>query len=198
MNPAARNLCDGGRSRDVTDRAPAATVAAGGAATVRALKFNGVEYRRWHGRIARWQPPLLMLDAEFDQTVEHSILGTIARGTRSHEFYWMDRWYSVFRFIRAEGFLNCYYCNLNAPPSFDGKTLSFVDLDIDVLVAPDLSYRILDADEFEIHASKLGYPAEVRDSVRSALDQLLRLIQSGQFPFDCDPLTKLLDARLEL
>ena len=39
-----------------------------------------------------------MLDAVFDEEIEHELLGTISSGTISTEYYWLDRWYNVFRF----------------------------------------------------------------------------------------------------
>ena len=112
-------------------------------------KYDGHEHRRWHARIANSDGSLLVLDAVFEEEIQHDLLGTISRGTHSTEYYWLDRWYNVFRFSDPDGKLKSFYCNVNAPPQFDGRVLSYIDLDIDVLVAPDLTYRILDLDDFE-------------------------------------------------
>lgn len=69
------------------------------------------------------------------------------------------------------------------PPHFDGKVLSYVDLDIDVLVEPNLSYRILDLEDFEENSKRYSYPVEVQNVARVALDELVRLIESRSFPF---------------
>ena len=151
---------------------------------VRACKFDGREHRRWRARLSRVEASLLVLDATFDEEVNHPLLGHIARGTLSLEYYWLDRWYNIFRFSEPDGTLRNYYCNVNAPPTFDGRVLEFVDLDMDVLVAPDLSYRILDEDEFEEHARLYNYPLEVKRSARVALAELIGLILTRQFPFD--------------
>ena len=116
--------------------------------------------------------------------INHPLLGRIERGTLSVEYYWLDRWYNVFRFSEPDGGLRNFYCNINVPPTFDGRVLEFVDLDIDVLVAPDLSYQILDEDEFTANALSFNYPAKVMQSARVALDELILLIESRQFPFD--------------
>ena len=69
------------------------------------------------------------------------------------------------------------------PPTFDGKVLSYVDLDIDVLVNPDFSYRVLDLDDFEINAERYSYPSEIRTNVQQAVNDLIHLINARKFPF---------------
>ncbi len=69
------------------------------------------------------------------------------------------------------------------PPSFNGKVLSYVDLDIDVLVQPDLSYQILDVDDFQENAAFYEYPDYVRTNARLAVDELITLIEAKRFPF---------------
>jgi protein associated with RNAse G/E len=152
--------------------------------TIRACKYDGLEHRRWHARLISRQGSLVVLDARFDRLIKHALLGTILPGTISVEYYWLDRWYNVFRFHEPTGELHSYYCNVNVPPVFDGQVLSYVDLDMDILVAPDLSYSIVDQDEFEANSALFHYPAEVRDQAHAALSELVALIESRQFPFD--------------
>lgn len=128
--------------------------------------------------------PLLILDAEFEEDIEHNLLGKIESGTISTEFYWLDRWYNVFRFCEPGGKLKSFYCNVNLPPTFDGKTLSYVDLDIDLLVQPDLSYEVLDLEDFEVNAKVYSYSQEVKKNAKRAVDELIKLIQEKAFPFD--------------
>ena len=124
-----------------------------------------------------------MLDGMFSTDIEHDLLGTIAAGTRSVEYYWMERWYNVFRFSQPTGELRNYYCNISVPPSFDGNVLSYVDLDLDILVAPDLSYQILDADDFERNCKAYGRSHEIRENAQRASDEVIGMIQSREFPF---------------
>jgi len=148
------------------------------------LKYDGREHRRWPARIARREGSLLVLDAVFEEDIEHDLLGKVASGTLSTEFYWLDRWYNVFRFSDSDRGLKNYYCNVNQPPSFDGRVLSYIDLDIDVLVAPDLTYKILDVDDFEENARRYAYPDDVQANARRAVDELTGLIESRAFPFN--------------
>ena len=145
---------------------------------VRALKYDGTEHRSWAARMSGQTGPLLILDAVFNEEIEHDLIGIIASGTVSTEYYWLDRWYNVFRFSDR------YYCNVSMPPGFDGRVLTYVDLDIDVLVKPDFSYQVLDLEDFEDNARALNYPLEVRRNAHAALAELIRLIEARSFPFD--------------
>jgi protein associated with RNAse G/E len=151
---------------------------------VRACKFDGTENRRWNARLIERVGTLLVLDATFDSDIEHDLLGQIASGTLSTEYYWTDRWYNIFRFSDPSGVLRNYYCNVNMPPELNGNFLSYIDLDVDILVAPDRSYRILDEDEFATNAAHFGYPEDVRRNVDDAVQELVEMIETGQFPFD--------------
>lgn len=150
---------------------------------VRACKYDGTEHRRWHGQVLRQEGSLIVLDAKFPTEIIHESLGTIAAGTHSLEYYWLDRWYNAFRFSQPNGELRNYYCNINAPPTFDGQTLSYVDLDLDILVAPNFSYQLLDVEDFERNAVRYSYPAEVQANARHAVDELISMIQMRAFPF---------------
>ena len=151
---------------------------------VHSCKHDGRVRRRWPARVARREGSLIVLDAVFEDEVRHPLIGTIEAGTHSVEFFWTDRWYSVFRFQTPSGSLLRFYCNINTPARLEDGVLSFVDLDVDVLVNPDYSRTILDEDEFELHAKLYAYPKDYRDNVTRALDELLCLIGSRQFPFD--------------
>jgi uncharacterized protein len=151
--------------------------------TVRANKYDGSEHRSWKAKLLRRDGSLLVLDATFDEEVKHELLGTIASGTKSLEYYWLDRWYNVFRFANPAGELRSYYCNVNVPPAFDGQVLSYVDLDIDILVEPDLSYRVVDMEDFKQNAARFGYSEDVQTKARQGLDRLVELIEARAFPF---------------
>lgn len=155
--------------------------------TVRALKYDGTEHRRWTAQLTSIDGSKVVLTGAFQTEVDHPLLGKIARGTVSVEYYWTDRWYSVFCFSEPTGELRNYYCNVNVPPTFDGSAMSFVDLDIDILVAPDFSYEVLDEDEFAENILRLRYPVDIQRSARKAVDELIRLIENRQFPFGTQP-----------
>ena len=150
---------------------------------VRAYKYDGALHRTWAAELIRQQDSLVVLDAKFPDEIVHELLGTIASGTHSLEYYWLDRWYNIFRFSQPDGTLRNYYCNVNVPAKFDGETLSYVDLDLDILVDPDFSYRLLDVEDFERNARLFGYTEEIQANARQALTELIGLIETRAFPF---------------
>lgn len=152
--------------------------------TVRTFKYDGTEHRRWRAQIAQRKGSLIILDAKFEKEIQHPLLGTIAPETQSIEYYWLDRWYNIFRFVEPAGALRNFYCNVNVPPVFEDDVLSYIDLDIDILVAPDFSYSILDEDEFMANAERFSYPVEIRERSQEALKELINLIETRAFPFN--------------
>jgi protein associated with RNAse G/E len=152
--------------------------------TVRSLKYDGRVHREWRAELLRTEGSLIVVEGVFEEEVRHPLLGTISAGTVSTEYYWDDRWYSVFRFREPAGELRNYYCNINTPARLEDNRLTFVDLDIDVLVAPDFSLQVLDEDEFEAHEQLYNYPPEFRGRAREALAEVCELIRLRRFPFD--------------
>ena len=151
---------------------------------VRVLKYDGAEHRRWSARTARRDGSLIVLDAEFEFDVQHHLLGNIQRGTRTIEYYWLDRWYNVFRFLNSDGSTRLFYCNVNMPPKFESDVLTYIDLDIDILVQPDLSYQVLDLEEFTVNAGRYGYSEEIKRQAHAAVDVLISMIETRRFPFE--------------
>jgi len=151
---------------------------------VKALKYDGSEHRNWRARLAAQEGELIVLDAAFAAEVQHDLLGQIAAGTISTEYYWLNRWYNIFRFSEPNGGLLNYYCNVSLPPRLIDQTLSYVDLDIDILVQPNFSYQVLDTADFEANIERYGYTREVQSGVERATNELVELIEAQSFPFN--------------
>jgi protein associated with RNAse G/E len=152
--------------------------------TINSRKYDLSIRRSWNARLITRSETHLFFVGTFAESVIHPDLGTIEKGTVSYEYFWLDRWYSVFKFLEPSGELRNWYCNINIPPEFDGSALDYVDLDIDILVWPDNSTQILDRDEFEVNAEQYSYPDEVRRNTVKAEAELLELIRRNEFPFD--------------
>jgi uncharacterized protein len=99
-------------------------------------------------------------------------------------YFWRDRWFNVFRLSRPQCGLALWYCNVTTPPVLEGSQLRYVDLDLDVAVRPDGCIELLDADEFEAHKGKYGYPSDVIDQAQRAAQSVAVLAQRGEFPFN--------------
>lgn len=151
--------------------------------TVRVLKHDGAEHRSWTAQLKSCDGDLIVLDAEFEVEVFHEDLGRIAKGTKTIEYYWLNRWYNVFQFLATDGSTSLFYCNVNTPPAMENNVLTYVDLDIDVLIKPDFSYQILDLPEFEANAELYQYSKETRRNAEEAVEELKQMIERRHFPF---------------
>lgn len=152
--------------------------------TVNSRKFDNKIYRSWETEIVNQNNSLIILKGIFSSEVIHSKLGLIKKDTISYEYFWLDRWYSVFHFFESSGEFRNFYCNINQPPSFKRNILDFIDLDIDVLVCKDFTFEILDLDEYKENSVKFGYSAELKKKVENALSELINIIEMREFPFD--------------
>lgn len=149
---------------------------------VQTLKYDGTPHRSWAAEIIEQRGDLLVLLGVFDREITHPDLGVIKKGTISYEYYWLERWYNVFRFHEPDGTFRYYYCNVNMPPKLDDGVLTYVDLDIDILVSGE-NVRMLDEQEFAENSARYGYPPDVVENVRHATDELLEMIAQKTFPF---------------
>lgn len=159
----------------------------GAVVPVHATKYNGAYHRRWPMRYVMRRGPLHILEFE---------LGTLATRTRDPAddlkpniiewpgqlYLWEDRWYNTCRVIRKGR--PWYYTNIATPAEFDGAQIHYVDLDLDVSWYTDAEPRIHDEDEFLAHSASMGYPADVIERARAAVDEVLGQIAARAFPFD--------------
>lgn len=151
--------------------------------TVNSLSFDLSIRRSWECYLAARNGDLIILDGLFEKAITHKDLGTIQSGTLSREYYWLDRWYNIFIFWEPDGNLRNWYCNVGMPPSFQEGVLEYVDLEIDILVNPDLTYRVLDLDEFAETAKTFALPFQIEEKARESLAELEQLIARRGFPF---------------
>ena len=71
-----------------------------------------------------------------------------------------------------------------SPTIIEGKTIKYIDYDLDLRVFPDDSYKILDESEYEYHKEKMNYPEEIDRIVKYELNNLINLFKSKKGPFD--------------
>ena len=152
--------------------------------TINSRKFDGRIHRSWQAELLEETEEFYLFVGEFDSEVKHSKLGVIRRGTISHEYYWKNEWYNVFRFHEPEGGLRNFYCNINRPPQLAANVLDYIDLEIDILVWQDFSFEILDLDEYEENAQKFNFSDEIKYKIEESLNKLLEMIKEKTFPFD--------------
>ena len=122
-------------------------------------------------------------------TVIHSYRGDYPSRVPFTALYWpgIDCWWNVEHNYEAwrgrSGTAMLSYANISMPAEFDGETLRWVDLDLDVIVT-ETGAQIVDEDEFAAHTTRFGYPDELvtraTEAAASLLDMATRLVP----PFD--------------
>ncbi|MCB1022748.1 MAG: DUF402 domain-containing protein [Acidobacteria bacterium] len=152
--------------------------------TINARKYDKSIHRSWKADLIETKDTLLTFVGKFDKEVVHPDLGTILAGTISYEYYWLDRWYNIFRFHHPNGDFRNFYCNINMPPTFENGVLDYVDLEIDLLVESDASIKILDEDEFELGVAAYGYSTDTIRNAKISLKSVIEMIENRVFPFD--------------
>jgi protein associated with RNAse G/E len=155
--------------------------------TVISRAFDRTIRRTWQCSLVECRDSRIELSGVFEREVHHPGLGIIAAGTISNEYFWLDRWYNVFRFCEPDGTLRNYYCNVACPPTFGENVLDYIDLDLDVVAWPDGRVEILDEQDFDLNSEIFNYPEDVRATARTALEDVLELIKNREFPFETDP-----------
>lgn len=79
-----------------------------------------------------------------------------------------------------------FYCNISSPAKITGKTIQYIDYDIDFVVYPDCTYQIKDLEEYEEHQQLYQYPPEVKNHVEQAVERLQEYIEQQKIPFQKD------------
>ncbi|MEZ4504037.1 MAG: DUF402 domain-containing protein [Dehalococcoidia bacterium] len=160
---------------------------AGEAIRVQSTKYDGSLHNDYEA---------FLLDAPTEDTPLrlHVPAGTAIASYRGHyetsvaftALFWpgLEVWWNVYHNhapVGRRGFIS--YANVSTPASFDGETVRWVDLDLDVVVLPD---RVVldDEDEFEAHRERFAYPPDLEASAREAASELLELAVHRTAPFD--------------
>jgi Protein of unknown function (DUF402). len=99
-------------------------------------------------------------------------------------FFHSRLWFNIIGMLRNDGIY--FYCNLSSPFVVDEEALKYIDYDLDVKVFPDMTYILLDEDEYEIHRKQMGYPDVIDRILRANLEKLIGWIRQRRGPFAPD------------
>lgn len=155
--------------------------------TVRGTNYDGSDH---------WVHPasLLQVDGSLVVTKTEAGLniarqrGTFTSRFNTHGYYWKDRWFNVIRLELPGQGLEGFYCNIATPLVFDGESVRYTDLQLDVRVYAEangsLSWTLLDEDDFEVARDRYGYSDGLIERCYKAVDQCVGLVKSRAFPFD--------------
>ena len=84
--------------------------------------------------------------------------------------YWIDRPYNLYQWVDRTGAVLAVYANVATETVIDAWGVQWLDLELDLLITPDLRVRICDADEV---------PRDLAPSYRTVLAQALAQLTAG-------------------
>ena len=142
---------------------------------------TGNEVWRYSGRVLERGDTWVKLEAFFNRPDVEAGYHTFRQGDRFVEVFYSDRWYNIFMLHDVDDdHLKGWYCNITRPAEIDNDTVRADDLALDVFVTPDGTITVLDEDEF----AELSLDDTTRAHARRALDDLKRLVETRQPPFN--------------
>ena len=161
--------------------------------TIRALKYDGREYRRWQATYSAAVARGIELEAVFSAVVEGRT--PFFGGDRAVEYFSTDRGYNVIAGNTPEGSLRACYRDTSTPAQLVataiGTAISFSDLDRDLLVWPDGRCELIDEAEFAQNSVDYGYPQSVQADARAAVSALQDAVLKRAHPIRLDRPTRL-------
>jgi protein associated with RNAse G/E len=144
----------------------------------------GVERWRYEGVVILTTPTSIKLQAQYNNRLTKIDTLHIRPGDIFLETFFSDRWYNIFAIFNGDnrGFKG-WYCNITRPASIEATRVIAEDLALDLVVYPDLRWKVLDEEEFA--AIELG--PEERARARLALEELIARVSSTEEPFNQSP-----------
>lgn len=141
---------------------------------------SGEEVFRYTGVVLRQEPGTVILEARFNRADLPFMETILRKGDRFIEVYYTDRWYNIYQIRdRDDNHIKGWYCNIGRPAVLEAEDLiSYIDLALDLWVAPDGKQTVLDEEEF----LSLPLDEETRHKSRFALEELQKLFRENRYP----------------
>ena len=101
--------------------------------------------------------------------------------------------YNVMIDFNMEGDFQKIYCNIALPADWSQNwEVSWIDLDLDIIVKNWEKAKLIDKDEFDENIKNGIYPAEIANLATNTANELMLITDSGNFPFIKSSLTECL------
>ncbi|HUS16427.1 MAG TPA: DUF402 domain-containing protein [Chloroflexia bacterium] len=139
---------------------------------VLALGYNRKPHKRWSGWILEDEPDRIVTYRPPQATVlvnEHDAWVAQAPAVC---LFWPGRYYNLSYLLDAESQLQGYYVDVTTPPVRRPGYLEYVDLNLGLIIGPDLEYAV-DSE----HGAAV-YPADLRGQAREALQAVISLVEA--------------------
>jgi protein associated with RNAse G/E len=134
---------------------------------------------QYEGRVIRYEPNAVILEALFNRP-DMSFMDVILKeNDRFVETFYTDRWYNIFEIHdRDDDEIKGWYCNIGKPAVLEDGFVSYIDLALDLWIAPDGKQKVLDEDEFE----ELDLDEDTLRNALAGLEELKQFHNSNNPP----------------
>ncbi len=155
-----------------------------GPITIVSKKYDGTTREIYTGQLLELAGSMIRVQVTAGTPIDRGADRPAATTDAGIEMYFADRWYNVWHFLEHGINEYLWYSNIAMPAEFDGTTLQWIDLDIDVCCHWDGSIETLDYDEFQENRFKMDYPNHIIERALAAHHEVERLGNTRAFPFD--------------
>lgn len=150
---------------------------------VHSIKYDGAPHRWWCSEVKAVDKSGILLES-----AEGTYMYGPGGGWRSLgglTQLWWDRWYNVYKAYEGTSPL-LYYVHIALPPQVadGGRRITYVDLELDVIMDADGTVRIVDEDEFDEARKVYGYPADLVANAKETAQSVRRLLLMSSTPWD--------------
>ncbi|WP_099157586.1 nucleoside tri-diphosphate phosphatase [Virgibacillus ndiopensis] len=151
---------------------------------IHSYKHDGHLHRVWDNSLVLKGTESIVISANDKTLVTESDGRTWVTREPAISFFHARYWFNIIGMLRDDGIY--YYCNISSPFVYDYEALKYIDYDLDVKVYPDMTYDLLDEDEYEEHKLKMNYPDVLDRILHNNIEYLLRWVRQRKGPFAPD------------
>jgi protein associated with RNAse G/E len=153
---------------------------------VRATNYDGSPHWDHPAQLLKATPEIVITQTQAGLEVRRGDGTTYVSPFNTHGHYWPDRWFNAIRLEEPGKGLVGFYCNVASPVQFDGETVRYIDLQLDVRVFVEdgvWRHEVWDEDEFKVARQRYGYGEALVERCWAAVAELVRMIEVREFPF---------------
>mgnify|MGYP001172745389 CR=1 FL=1 len=151
---------------------------------IHSYKHNGQIHRIWEETTVLKGTKTVIIGGNDRTTVTESDGRTWITKEPAIVYFHSQYWFNIIGMLREDGIH--YYCNLSSPFVYDEEALKYIDYDLDIKVFPDMTYVLLDEDEYEEHRKLMGYPEVIDKILKANIEKLTDMIHQRKGPFAAD------------
>lgn len=151
---------------------------------IHSYKHNGLIHRVWDETTVLKGTQNLVIGGNDKTIVTESDGRTWITREPAICYFHARHWFNIIGMIREDGVY--YYCNISSPFIADDEAVKYIDYDLDIKVFPDMTFILLDEDEYEKHRNEMKYPDVIDKILRSNVNTLISWIRQRKGPFAPD------------